>query len=900
MATIDITKGLRPKTVHFQSGLIEKPVWIAGLKKKATPDDVIGTVEDGMTPMLHEPEKPHTIQKLATEEHPEVREALEAVLAGIAGAKLAGARDEKDAARVREKIGDGRSPQMVRDYSGYRIAVDTPEAWKQTATALRKVWEIPDEQDEFEKGSAVNFHGHTMQVRMPGSPVSHEVQILPREVAANADADHALYEKARDGDKDAEQELKDLNRQRWIDFLVRNDLAEYKFGSTQANVPEDSEAAHSVEAARAKIADADLAGDGKDIGGNHVTVRYGVRGGDPKRLRGYLRRQSPFTVKLGKTESFPPSKHSDGAAVVMAPVNSAELHRIHGEIAQHADFRESDFAYKPHVTVAYVKPKAAEKYTGMTETEGKRFRVDAIHISHRDGSSEPVQLQGEEQSDDLRKAVGADRVSARGGRETGTGGGDGQLDQESVDQHRLRSRRVEDISKTYSGRMAVGSTGGDDLRHSLSKPSFAPPRPSTGAVSLFPEAVGGDGSRERVGKAIPTLSRQPSKGQRFLVPNESGGFDTAIVKYWNPGYNGAKPVGRIHLNGGQQKLEHLAAAAIPVRADGIAIQPMIGSEEEAEVIALVEPSLAAYVSDYLMRNTKDDASTVATDAAKLLIPSFAVDPVVADREVCSSATAIRDGSLNTLLGAVPEPDRGELLITVGSPGSGKTTGQQFGGRRPGTGVLLEAIPDDIDKFRPVLQQVLDSGRRPSIEWVWVEEPETTVRRMIARALGDGERRGIGRTVQVVYMAHAWSAVPKVLEQVRREFGSRIEILAVDNSGDLTAPKLLPDIDRCIAAAAKIPEDKVLARMLADLDRMDAEGRFAGEQGAAVKAAALRTEQYLPQPATMHGPADLRSRLQAATQRRNAGQAGTLRASAQAAWTRAIDALREDPTLQVRY
>src|ERR1017187_6114400 len=40
----------------------------------------------------------------------------------------------------------------------------------------------------------------------------------------------------------------------------------YEYGNTQANIPEDSAAAEALESARNRIADSDLAGDGKDIG----------------------------------------------------------------------------------------------------------------------------------------------------------------------------------------------------------------------------------------------------------------------------------------------------------------------------------------------------------------------------------------------------------------------------------------------------------------------------------------------------------------------------------------------------------------------------------------------------------------------------------------------------------
>jgi hypothetical protein len=170
----------------------------------------------------------------------------------------------------------------------------------------------------------------------------------------------------------------------------------YKYRSTQVNLPKESDAYKALEATREQISDEDLAGDGKDIGGNHLTVRYGLKdGSDIESVRRYLSSLEPFEAKLGKTSKFDPTEHSDGAAVVHAPVESARLHEINSELAKHGDFKESDFPdFKPHVTLAYVRPEAADKYVGMAGTHGKSFKVKSISITARNGGQEEVPLAG--------------------------------------------------------------------------------------------------------------------------------------------------------------------------------------------------------------------------------------------------------------------------------------------------------------------------------------------------------------------------------------------------------------------------------------------------------------------------------------------------------------------------
>jgi hypothetical protein len=183
-------------------------------------------------PVLQQSARPEVNQAAATAEHPAVKDQLAEAVKPIAGAEVSGAREAKEPARVDEKIEEeGQSPRTVRDYSGFRIAVDSPAARDQVIASLRARFEVPDVQDEFDQGNAeTGFHGTTVQVREPGSPVTHEVQILPREVAENADAHHDIYEKARDGDADAAAELKAANEQDWKAFVARNEGAQASGG----------------------------------------------------------------------------------------------------------------------------------------------------------------------------------------------------------------------------------------------------------------------------------------------------------------------------------------------------------------------------------------------------------------------------------------------------------------------------------------------------------------------------------------------------------------------------------------------------------------------------------------------------------------------------------------------
>lgn len=172
----------------------------------------------------------------------------------------------------------------------------------------------------------------------------------------------------------------------------------FKFRSTQVSIPETSDAYHALDAARSRISSEDLAGKGKDVGGNHLTVKYGLKAADDDeltKLRTYISSLAPFEASLGKTEMFPPTEHSEGAAVIQAPVNAPQLHEINKELDKHGEFKASDFGeYKPHATVAYVAPDKAQRYIGMSVTEGKKFPVTSISVTDREGKQEEIPLRG--------------------------------------------------------------------------------------------------------------------------------------------------------------------------------------------------------------------------------------------------------------------------------------------------------------------------------------------------------------------------------------------------------------------------------------------------------------------------------------------------------------------------
>jgi hypothetical protein len=166
-------------------------------------------------------------QELATEGHKEVLPGIKQLVASTDGAEMAGAREEKDPERTQEKVEDeGKPPATIPDYSAARIAVDTPQAKDDIVRLIKDKYPVVKEKNEFEKGSPQeNFAAHMLQVQSKNGS-THEIQVLPKEVAAIAEPTHELYEQARGGDKDAQAELKEQNTAALEKFKERN--SEYK------------------------------------------------------------------------------------------------------------------------------------------------------------------------------------------------------------------------------------------------------------------------------------------------------------------------------------------------------------------------------------------------------------------------------------------------------------------------------------------------------------------------------------------------------------------------------------------------------------------------------------------------------------------------------------------------
>lgn len=165
----------------------------------------------------------------------------------------------------------------------------------------------------------------------------------------------------------------------------------HEFSSTQVQLPPAT--ATALQRMGAQIPDHELAADGRE-GDAHVTVKFGLHGNDAAAVQRVLEGEPPIQVRLGKTSFFPNGK-SNAGDVVKVDVDSADLHRLNAKIAAALPTTDTHPTYRPHATIAYVKPGLGEKYAGDASVEGHTATIDRVVFSGRDGKKTEIVLRGD-------------------------------------------------------------------------------------------------------------------------------------------------------------------------------------------------------------------------------------------------------------------------------------------------------------------------------------------------------------------------------------------------------------------------------------------------------------------------------------------------------------------------
>lgn len=171
----------------------------------------------------------------------------------------------------------------------------------------------------------------------------------------------------------------------------------HSYSSTQFNLP--GELAFQVVCMSGRIDHNDLAGDGRELN-PHITVKYGLHTNDPEEVRKVVQDSAPVAVTFGKTSVFPALEASSQRGgeqydVIKIEIESQGLRDLNAAISEKLHCTDTHPEYKPHCTIAYVKPGLGEKYAEtLNDLQGKVAVFDRLIFSDKSRTHTSILLTG--------------------------------------------------------------------------------------------------------------------------------------------------------------------------------------------------------------------------------------------------------------------------------------------------------------------------------------------------------------------------------------------------------------------------------------------------------------------------------------------------------------------------
>jgi hypothetical protein len=132
---------------------------------------------------------------------------------------------------------------------------------------------------------------------------------------------------------------------------------------------------------------ADLCDDGRERD-HHITVLNGFdKLINSEQVRSAIRHMGPVEVTLGGLSTFSNPEYD----VLKVDVRGKGLHELRDELKQLPHFDEYP-EFKPHITIARLKPGKGRKYKGLSGVEGIRLRLRKLIYSTPEGDKSAIVL----------------------------------------------------------------------------------------------------------------------------------------------------------------------------------------------------------------------------------------------------------------------------------------------------------------------------------------------------------------------------------------------------------------------------------------------------------------------------------------------------------------------------
>ena len=123
----------------------------------------------------------------------------------------------------------------------------------------------------------------------------------------------------------------------------------------------------------------------------HITLATGIIDDAPEKAFKLLEKQGPFNVTLGDVDRF--QKMDKGYDVIKINVESPVLQDINEQVVQSIEMHDPIRPYKPHITLAYVKPFSCDSILGNKEFSGIEIPIEGYVYSDREKGGKVVRLK---------------------------------------------------------------------------------------------------------------------------------------------------------------------------------------------------------------------------------------------------------------------------------------------------------------------------------------------------------------------------------------------------------------------------------------------------------------------------------------------------------------------------
>ena len=365
-------RSLKKGFMHVKGGYVEKG-----------PDGKPRHVEE------HSYFVPHTTKDEATAlaKHAAEKHGQEAVMWGHSreGAHLISHSGES------QKVGDSFTTHNIGDY--FTKFHHRKFAFKEKPQAMKLAASLGMEslQDPTYKGNWVEAPRLKMEARAASAD---ELRDLIRYLSAAGRKEPGAEMRLRIAQE--ELEMRGRVSAKFESLLIVSDtlnfeaLEEREFDYSTVMIELSGEVAASLRKIQSRLNHSDIDAEEGVEKDHHVTVKFGLHDNDPEAVRKVIEQGGigPFDLSFGKTSVF---KNADKPDVVKVDVSSPELVKLNKLLTLNLPNTET-YAYKPHATVAYVKSGSGQKYAGLDELEGKKFRVKSVLLSSKKGRKVSIPL----------------------------------------------------------------------------------------------------------------------------------------------------------------------------------------------------------------------------------------------------------------------------------------------------------------------------------------------------------------------------------------------------------------------------------------------------------------------------------------------------------------------------